>query len=165
MPGLVYELMDVLEKQMVHFDELIVISSEKKDLIVNNGTDGLSKLTSDENAITGKLAKLDKTRAGLMNDIANVMGRPKGITLSELVEIMTGQAEQERLRELTETTKEKLEELKTLNDRNKTLIDNSLEYINFTINAIRSSLLPEQAIYSNDGEELGTRQSFFDAKQ
>lgn len=165
MAGLVYELMDTLDKQLLLFDELITLGGGKKDFIINNDTDGLSKLTSGENAVTGKLAKLDKTRATLMGDIANVLGRPEGVTLSELAEAMREQPEYARLLSLTEATREKLGVLKELNDQNKILIDSSLEYINFTINAIRTSLLPEQAIYSNDGEELGARQSFFDAKQ
>ena len=165
MPGLIYELIDTLNRQIVHFDELIALSAEKKELIIKNDTDELSKLTTNENAITGKLLKLDKTRASLMEDIANVIGRPKGMTLSELSEAMRTQAEYEEISGLTEITKEKLKILRMMNDQNKILIDNSLEYISFTINAIRSSLLPEKAIYSSDGEELGTRQSFFDAKQ
>jgi len=165
MPGLVYSLMDVLERQIAHFDELIALSAQKKELIINNGIDALSALTAEENAITGKLAKLDKTRAGLMEDVSNVLGRPSGFTLTELADAMKGQPEYGRLNGLTVETREKLGALKTLNDQNRTLIENSLEYINFTINAIRSSLLPEQAIYSPDGEELGAGRSFFDAKQ
>jgi len=165
MPGLVYGLMDALEKQIVHFDELIALSAEKRDCIVNNDTEKLTELTNEENAITGKLQKLEKLRAGFMDDIANVLGRPRGITLTELSDAMRGQPEHERLFKLTEETREKLGRLKVMNDQNRTLIDSSLEYINFTINAIRGSLLPEQAIYSPDGEELGARQSFFDAKQ
>jgi len=165
MPGLVYELMDALEKQAVHFDELIALCVEKKELIINNSTAELSKITADENAIVNKVQKLDKTRTALMLDIANVIGRTKDLTLTELADAMAGQKEHGRLIEIIMDTKNKLEQLKLLNDQNKALVDSSLDYINFTINAIRTSLLPEQAIYSPNGEELGARQSFFDAKQ
>ena len=165
MPGLVYELMDTLEAQIVHFDELIAFSAEKKDVIINNETEALTKLTAGENAAANKLSKLDKARVSLMGDIANVVGRPEGVTLTELCDLMKEQPEHGRLIELTSLTKEKLDSLKALNDQNKVLIENSLDYINFTINAVRGSMLPEQAIYSSDGEELGVRQSFFDARQ
>lgn len=165
MPGLVYDLMDILDKQLIHFDELINLSTLKKELIISNDTAGLSRVTAKENAITNKLQKLDKTRASLMSDISNVIGKTAGVTLSELADKLRSQPEHERLNALAVSTRDKLQELKTLNDLNRSLIDSSLDYISFTINAIRSSLLPEQAIYSKDGEELGQRQSFFDAKQ
>ena len=165
MSGLVYELMDTLDKQIVHFDELIALSTEKKDLIVNNDTSRLAAVTSAENAAVTKIQKLDKGRSAIMGDIANVLGQSSDITLTKLTELLKGQPEYERIFSLSELTRERLEKLKALNDQNKILVDSSLEYINFTINAIRTSVLPEQAIYSPEGEELGTRQSFFDAKQ
>ena len=165
MAGLLYELMDTLEKQLVLFDGLIAFAAEKKDVILKNDTADLSRLTADENPVVMKIQKLDKTRAALMSDIANVLGKDAGLTLTGLCECIRSQPEYERLYALTVQTREKIEELKLLNDQNKILVDSSLEYINFTINAIRSSLMPEQTIYAADGEELGVRRSFFDAKQ
>jgi len=165
MAGLLYELMDTLEKQLVLFDGLIAYAAEKKELIVKNNTADLSRLTTDENSVVTKIQKLDKTRVVLMNDIANVLGKDTGLTLTELCALIQNQPEYERALQLTEQTREKIEALKLLNDQNKILVDSSLEYINFTINAIRSSLMPEQAIYAADGEELGVRRGFFDAKQ
>ena len=165
MAGLVYELMDVLETQIALFDELTVFAAKKKDLIIGNNTADLSLLTVSENAVVTKIQKSDKSRVTLMTDIANVLGNDKGLTLTELCGLLAGKPEHQRLHDLTERTRDKIHELKALNDQNKILVDSSLEYIEFTINTIRSSLLPEQAIYSRDGEELGVRQSFFDAKQ
>ena len=165
MAGLLNELMDALEKQLVLFDGLIAFAAEKKALIVKNDTAGLSKLTADENPVVMKIQKSDKTRAALMDDIAGVLGKDAGLTLSGLCECIINQPEYGRLYALTVKTREKIGELKFLNDQNKVLVDSSLEYINYTINAIRSSLMPEQAIYAADGEELGVRRSFFDAKQ
>jgi len=165
MAGLVYELMDVLETQIALFDELTAFAVQKKELIVSNNTADLSLLTVGENAVVTKIQKSDKTRVTLMTDIANVLGKDKNLTLTELCGLLAGQPEHKRLYDLTERTREKIHELKVQNDQNKILVDSSLEYIEFTINTIRSSLLPEQAIYSRDGEELGVRQSFFDAKQ
>ena len=165
MAGLTFELIDTLERQFALFDELIAYAAEKKDLIVGNKTSDLSKLTADENSVVVKLQKLDKSRAVLMNDIANVLGKTQVPTLTELAEMLKETPEYERIKDIAVRTRAKLEELKALNDQNKILVDSSLDYINFTINAIRSSLLPEQAIYSKDGEELGVRHSFFDAKQ
>jgi len=137
----------------------------KKDLIINDKTTELSELTNKENAVVGKIQKLDKIRITLMNDITNVLGQNARLTLTELSELMKNQPEYERLYGLTLRTQETLDELKALNDQNRMLIENSLEYINFTVNVIRGQALPEQAIYDSSGEEIGLRQGFFDAKQ
>ena len=167
MSGLILSLMNTLEQQIVHFDELIAYSGEKKDYITGNKTDELSALTVKENAATGKVQRLDKVRNDLMKDIFNVTGRnnSENLTLTDLADIIEGQPEHERLKELIVTTREKLDNLKSLNEQNRILLENSLDYIDFTINAIRGSMMTEQAIYSPEGEELGIRQSFFDAKQ
>ena len=166
MPGLVYGLIDILEKQIANIDELTVLSNEKRDLIIKNDTVGLSELTNNENAIVNKIQKLDKARLSVMKDIANVLGQdPSIITVTVLAEVLKNQPEHEQLSSLAVSMQEKLDNLRFINDQNKILIDSSLEYINFTVNVIRGSLMPEQAIYDRSGEELGLRQSFFDAKQ
>jgi len=167
MSGLINNLLDTLDRQIFNYDELIALSGEKKDYIIGNKTDELSELTIKENAAAGKIQRLDKARGDLMRDIFKVIGRRNSdnLTLSDLADIINGQAEHGRLVELIKITREKLDTIKSLNEQNRILIENSLEYIDFTINAIRGSLMDEQAIYSPDGEELGTRQSFFDAKQ
>ena len=165
MPGLIYDLMDTLEAQIVHVDELAELSGRKKGLIITNDVAELSKLTAEENAVVNKIQKLDRTRESLMTDIANVIGQTADMTLTTLTELMKHKPEYDKLSALTAATKEKFEALRVLNEQNKILVENSLEYIDFTINAIRTSVMPEQALYSTDGEELGVRQSFFDARQ
>ncbi|GHU51503.1 hypothetical protein AGMMS49975_05110 [Clostridia bacterium] len=165
MAGLMDELVVTLETQLELYRELLKVSKEKKDVIVKNDTKTLQRLTSEENTIVGKLHKLDKKRIGTMFEIGTVLNIPdREYTLSALCGLLqkSNKRDYERLFPLTDDTRSVLEELKNSNTHNKTLIENSLEYIEFSVNLIRTS---DKKFYDTRGEEIGLKSGFFDAKQ
>lgn len=68
---------------------------------------------------------------------------------------------------LKDAIKEVVEEFKTINDRNKLLLQESLDYIDFTMNAIQSVNAIANANYQSEGNVYDHADSrrLFDAKQ
>jgi len=166
MAGLMQQLTDHLSERIADYNALIVLSEKKPECIIANDADGLSKITSDENALVGKMQKQDKIRESLMSEICNVLGISQSdYTLTQLCDMIKEQEEHALLCDLVSKTREKMEKLKELNNHNKTLIESSLDYIDFSVNVIRSSHEPEKRFYDTQGGEIAQSAGFFDAFQ
>jgi len=166
MPGLMENLLDIMAQQAENYENLLGLSKEKKDVIVSNDIKDLQTITALENTLAGKHQRLEKKRAEVVKDIANVLGRKEAdITFSALLEMLEGKPDHPRMEEIVERIRKIIPELKSSNDLNKQLIDNSLAYIEFTMNAIRGSLAGEPLLYPNQGDESPDSVPLFDAKQ
>lgn len=165
MSGLINELLQVLIEEAGLYDDLVKISGDKKKSIIDNDIDLLKGITCQENIIAGKMQRLEKKRLSIITDIANVLNEKEAnITLSSLANIIIEQPESEKMKKVALHLKESLSTLKELNEQNKILIENALEYIDFSINVIRSSIDASPAIYSANGEQLSTGINLFDVK-
>ncbi|MDR1704550.1 MAG: flagellar protein FlgN [Clostridiales bacterium] len=140
MAGLINELMDVLTDMSGHIAELCVLSREKKEVIIKNDTDALKAITGTENTVVGKYQKTEKRTQALLADIAAVLGREAGgFTLSRLGEMIKPQNDYPAYMEIYRGFEKGLHELKALNDQNGVLLTNALDYIDYSMNVIRSS--------------------------
>lgn len=166
MAGLMEQLIGVLDTQLANYDALLALSESKRDIIINNEAEKLQKITSEENTLVGKVQKLDKSRVSIMREIGVVLNiADKNYTLTHLSELIKGQAEYNTLIDLINGTKERLEKLKMINTQNKTLLENSLEYVDYSVNVLRSSVDAGKRFYDTSGDEIGPGGGFFDAKQ
>jgi flagellar biosynthesis/type III secretory pathway chaperone len=164
MAGLVSSLIDVLKGQTELFSEVIALSVDKKELIIKNDIDRLREVVKQENAVVPKALKGDKDREKIMADISVVMNKKlEDLTLSYLIELMQGQPEHEALVKAVDDFAKAIAQMKAANDANKLLIENALDYIEFNMNIIHSSLEAGPAGYGSleDNHEAG---SFLDTK-
>jgi len=163
--GLINELINTLEKQKEVYLKLLDTAFEKKQIIIKNNIEELQLITDKENTLIGKALKLDKERMQYFEDIAFVLNKDKNkMTLSYLVEIMKGQSEYEELLNIKNELFDILKKLKKINDQNQDLIDYSLEYVEYSVNLLRSVITP--SYYDSRGQEITYRNSgLFDAKQ
>ena len=105
-----------------------------------------------------------------MNDIAIVTGtRSKGITITLIIEKIGKDTEMGiKLAELRDNIKSLLGEIKEKSDFNKQLLSDSLEIVDFMVNAIRGTKgYVQVGNYSKAGEELNVerQQRIFDRTQ
>ena len=107
-----------------------------------------------------------------MKDIANVLNQDeKTLKLSDLVNIInTRPEEQAKLEEVRGKLIKVGKELKNVNERNKELLENALEMIDFDFNLIQAmKQAPQMGNYNkgamNTGEVYGTNLKGFDFKQ
>ena len=165
MAGLINDLIDILRGQLQNYDELLVLSAEKRNVIIENNTQMLQKITQAENSIIGRNQRMENKRLEIIGNIANVLNYDANeLTMSSLAELIKEQEEYGELVEVRDSLKETLESLKAENDRNAKLLESSIDFINLTINLMRSSENNES--YHRQRKKLpGEEKGFFDVKQ
>ncbi|MCL2564836.1 MAG: flagellar protein FlgN [Defluviitaleaceae bacterium] len=166
MAGLINELLTILKEQTRSYDELLVLSREKRRVIIENDVDMLGKITQAENSIIGQTQKAENRRLEVMDNIATVLAQnPEELTLTKLAELIKGQEEYDELVELGKTLKATLDNLKEENDRNTVLIQSSLDYIEFTVNLVRQAASADDTYTGTRKQAPGLDKGFFDKKQ
>ena len=165
MAGLINELIDILRGQLQNYDELLVLGTEKRNVIVNNDTQMLQKITQAENSIIGRNQRMENKRLEVIKNIANVLNYDANeLTMSSLAELIKGQEEHGELVEVRDKLKETLDALKVENDRNAKLLESSIDFINLSVDLMR---IPDnnESYHRQRKRQPGEEKGFFDAKR
>ena len=171
MAGLIDELVNTMSQENDIYKELIPIAEEKTRVIIKNDLDALQKITEQEQLTIEKINALEKKREEVVINIGTVLSRdPKELNMKALIKIMGKQPkEQKELSRIHDELDVNLRRLVTINDRNKELINQSLEMIEFNMNLIQSTrMAPGVNNYTRSAGESSIRQAgtgMFDAKQ
>ena len=171
MAGLIDELVNTILKENDIYKELIPIADEKTRVIIKNDLDALQKITEQEQLTIEKINALEKKREEVIVNIGTVLSRnPKELNMKTLIKLLGKQPEeQKRLSRIHDELSETLRRLVVINDRNKELIKQSLEMIEFNMNLIQSTrMAPGVNTYTRSAGESSIRQAgtgMFDAKQ
>jgi len=171
MAGLIDELVNTMSQENDIYRELIPIAEEKTRVIIKNDLDALQKITEQEQLTIEKINALEKKREEVVINIGTVLSRdPKELNMKALIKIMGKQPEEQKaLSRIHDELDGNLRRLVTINDRNKELINQSLEMIEFNMNLIQSTrMAPGVNNYTRSAGESSIRQAgtgMFDAKQ
>lgn len=172
MASLMENLIDILNEQYEAYTALVELSGRKTPIIVAGSLEDLQKITDEEQLAVDRVNAVDKKRIEIMNDIANVLNKDaETLKLNELITLIQGRAEEQaRLEEARGKLIKVGKELKTINERNKELLENALDMINFDMTLIQSmKQAPQMGNYNrgalNTGEVYGTNLKGFDTKQ
>lgn len=168
MASLIEELFSVLEEETEHYSTLLDMADNKKDVIIKGDVPSLQEITKKEQELAGHILRLEKLRKQNLDDICLVLGKdPKDITISGLVEILKGE-EKIKIKTINEKLINVLTKVQKENEEIKMLLQQSIDFIDFTVNAIQSTA---QDFINNAYESKGNRyndyqgKNFFDAKQ
>jgi flagellar biosynthesis/type III secretory pathway chaperone len=127
---------EVLGKECEVYEDILELSKSKKDAIMNGKISDLEKILAIEQTLLVKAGRMRNQREALTEHLAEERGIDKqNVNISALLDVTN---EQEAA-ELDSTRKKFLDVLSRLDDSNKlnsTLIEHSLEYINFSINLL-----------------------------
>lgn len=166
MAGLIEDLITVLESQYENYKDLLDLSLEKRQAIIDNDVESLQKITNIENTLVSRNQKLEKKRITIIDDMALVLNKKKeDMTIDGLAEMLKNKPEHDTLVAVAAKMRGVLNDLKVKNDNNKALIENSLDYIDFCMNLIRDKVTNKQNFTSYPGAEDVDEKGFFDAKQ
>ena len=172
MASLMENLIDILNEQYDAYSALVELSRKKTPIIVSGSLEDLQKITDEEQDAVNVVNEIDKKRLEIMGDIANVLNQDiNNLKLSNLVELInTRPEEQAKLNEVRGKLIEIGKQLKTVNERNRELLENALEMIDFDMNLIQAmKQAPQMGNYNsggfNTGEVYGTNLKGFDTKQ
>ena len=170
MASLIKNLTDILDEEYKYYKELLEISNQKTEIVIQNKVNDLEPITNKEQRLASNLLKLEKTREELVSDIAIVLNiDKKQLNMTSLIELLkTAEDDQNKLKQLKKNINEILLQLKEKNNQNKMLIEQSIEYIDFTVNALQSTKFnAKNKGYQSCGNEVEGygENRFFDAKQ
>lgn len=170
MAGIIYELIEVLEEQKECYEGLYTLAKYKQDAVVAKDLVLLEEIVATEEQFVGRVSTLDKKREVLLKDISIVTGMDYNkLNVSNIVEKLGAENEvSQKLLVVKDELRLLIEKLKKQNELNTALINQSLELVDFTINAIGSTKgYVHVGSYNRPGEDLKTerQQSFFDKKQ
>lgn len=158
------ELMDILEREIGIYEELLKISQDKTEIIVKGKVTELDNITKLEQTLVLNMGSLEALREKTINDLSHeFQTNPWEITISELFRYVD-QNQAQRLEEYKTKLLNTINEIKTINDLNAKLIQNSIDYINFSVNVLSSAPAADNN-YGNTGHTNdGKQKTYFDVK-
>ena len=172
MASLMENLIQVLGQECDAYEALLDLSQKKTQVIASANLENLQKITDDEQEAAIRINCLEKRRAEVTADIANVLNRDvETLKLSRLIEMMQSRpGEQAKLAEAHDRLQSSVRELRRINEQNRELLENALEMVEFEMNLLQASkAAPETANYTRNayssGVQMGAANGNFDAKQ
>lgn len=145
----VQRLIALLEKLTEVHEELAGLADLKRDALVRNASDEVSAVTNKET----KLARVIEEQVREQADATNAFFRAKGFTptravnVTELSRMVTDPAEKEALIAARDRLVAAIAALKEKNELNQQLIEQSLAYINYSIDLVVGP--DEEPVYQN----------------
>lgn len=170
MAGIIYELMDVLEEEKECYEGLNTLATYTQNAVINKNIEFLQEVVKTEEEFIGRVSSLEKKRESLMQDIAIVTGlKYAGVTITSIIEKVGPDTEVgQKLTTLRDETRIQLDELKRQSNLNKQLLTDSLELVDFMVNAVGSTQgFNHVGNYNRPGEDMAIERqtSIFDKKQ
>ena len=170
MASVIQELVSILEEEQQIYETLIPIVTEKTKVIIKNNLETLQKITEQEQLVVDKVTVLEKKRSEVILNIGIIMNRkPEELTLAEIIKMLKNQPEeQKRLNDIHNNLKRTIQRLQTINYQNRSLIEQSLEMIEFNMNLIQSTRMSPGNNYTKgavSSQNNALQPGMFDAKQ
>ena len=171
MASLTEELIRVLQEEQELYRNLIPIAEEKTRVIVKNDLQALQEITAREQQAIEQLNALERRREEVIVNMATVLNRdPRTLKLKNMVKLLEKRPEeQKKLAELYDLLTASIRQLSEINERNKVLINQSLEMIQFEMNLIQSTrMAPGSGNYNKQASAFDVpagASGMFDAKQ
>lgn len=164
------ELLEVLTEEREIYEELAPISERKTQVLITEDLEELKKITDKEQLLVDKVSIIDRKREKVIENISVVLNKePKELDLTTLGTILCKQPEErKKLNMLHDSLRQIMNRLVVANEKNKELIETSLEMIEFNMNYIKSTRMsPGNNNYNRNAATSYTEASRggFDAKQ
>ncbi|MBE5812366.1 MAG: flagellar protein FlgN [Clostridiales bacterium] len=156
------KLLNILDEELNLYKTALELSNNKTVLLKENKVKELESMTKEEESLVATIIEKEKERIQEVKNICKQYGKPESsLKIEELCEFIEGSKE-----ELLDYKKEiikVLEELKNVNKINSSLINSSLEYINFTVNMLTET--SKNPVYQPGGfQENKAQRNLFDIK-
>jgi len=170
--SLLEDFMEILEKECKLYEKLEALAEQKTPAIIKGDVGKLGSITEKETEIVGKIQHLEKQRTDALADIANVVNRDvSDLKLNNLIQMLAKRPEeQHKLSDIHDRLKETVGQVRTINERNRLLLGDALDMVNFNLTMLQGlKSAPQTANYTKKayctGSSLGVLHGGFDAKQ
>lgn len=122
-----------LEKDCQVYEEILKLGEEKKQVIVDGNIHQLEAMTKREQALIASLMKLEDIRDMVVGDLMKQHGITKVETLDDVITHVPPQF-QTKLKAVKRRLSNIMKDVKIVNTANGSLIEQSLEIIDFNVN-------------------------------
>ena len=155
------ELLEILQKELNIYEEILKISKNKTDIIKEDRALDLDPLVREEEEKVAQVIALEKKRLACVRRICVYLQiEDTNISISELSKYVD---EKQELLDFKEKITKVLRDLKRTNNLNQKLIQSSLEYVNFMVNLTTGA--NQNVTYGATGQKNAKGQTnFFDMK-
>lgn len=144
-------------------EELIEISKQKTEIIKEGSTEKLQKIVITEYKQVQKLEQAElKRHEAVKKWFIETDNQKKEMTITQMLNVITDEAEKDRLGEITLQLTKAITELKRQEQLNEELLQQSLQFVQVSLNAINPTL--QQMNYGNNQQTARTEISAFDSK-
>lgn len=173
MASIMEELITVMEDELKEYKNFIPILNDKTKSIIENKVDELQSISTVEQQYLDRINNLDKKREEIIKNIAILFDKDyKTLNLKGIIEMLDKQPkDQFALSKLHDEMKATVKVILEINEHNKSLIEQSLEMIEFNMNVIKSTWMsPGSNNYDKGANVNGlslvsSEDRSFDAKQ
>lgn len=158
------QLLLAIKKEYELYEEVLKLSKRKSDLIINGEISELSDITAKEQTMILGIGKIEEIRVSIVMNIKKELGFAEVVDINDLADKLGGEAGKE-LMALRNDFTNLLKEVKSSNDLNGKLLQQSLEYIEFNRNLL-STIDDTAPIYNHkaDDNAYTKETSMFDLK-
>ncbi|AAM23773.1 hypothetical protein M2349_001873 [Caldanaerobacter subterraneus subsp. tengcongensis MB4] len=143
-------LLGLLKEEMAIYEILLELATKKTDIIIHGKIKELDETVQMERNFIKKLVELEEKRENTLKE----MGKGEGVTISEVIKTLPLEEAME-FNNVKERLSAVLKELGERNDLNMALIEQALEYVNYSIKAISEALEEDKGIYGEKGSSKG----------
>lgn len=161
------ELIRVLNEMVAQHRELLERAEKKKDTLISGSIHELASIVQQESHGIESIAELDEQRKRWVQEYLQGRGFvSEPVPLSDLIQWVDDEDVRKQLIESGQALESAVFELKEINDMNQQLLEQSLSYVNHSLDIMTEQ--PEvNATYQNpiSGQKgKGSGQRFFDTK-
>ena len=160
-------LISVLKKIILTYRALFTIADQKKAAIIANAIDEVNKFSIQETKMLKPLPEMEKEVRQLLTAIQRDLGfRPKmKMSLDELITLLVDPEQKTLLKETSDELVSISNKLKVANELNYQLVQQSIEYVNFSLDVLVG---PEEEEYTYkrpmQQQEQSKRSGIYDKK-
>lgn len=129
------DLANLLQGQMDIYQELLSLGKQKQAELVKGSIDSLENLNRQEETLILKAGRLEEERFTCTTQLMTRCGLPEGTPLKELIKAAPF-GFKDKLASLQKSLKELLLQMEKVNQENMELIQNSLRFIQFSVETL-----------------------------
>ncbi len=157
-------LIDIMQKECEIYTQLKAVEVEKKQIIIDNDVKALEKVTAREQGFLKTIVHLEELRAEVVDGFCSSIGLEKFETINDILNVLK-ESEKKKLTKVRDELYSVTTSLKEVNELNNMLLNQSIDYINYTIEVARST--GEENVGYDDGANdrlIKVDKSLFDVR-
>jgi flagellar biosynthesis/type III secretory pathway chaperone len=163
-----YKVVEILEQLIAEHERMLKLARHKKDVLIKGEINELARILQFESRCINTIQSLELEREKCISLYLMQRGiRKETCYISDLIEMAGSPEMKQALERCQKQLGEVIGELKSLNELNQKLIEQSLAFVNMTLEEMTAP--PEDELMyrrpvNTPGGQVKTMQRFFDSK-